>query len=732
MMKRGVLLLILAAVAVAQADLIGLWEFNNAADLTGATIGPDLELIGSHAAAAGVDTGDGAARIGPGGYYTLTHGLAGNGGGANVNEWTLVYDIKCPRASKYSSLLQTSPANNNDGELFVKLNGAVGVGDTGYSPEDTVQANTWFRLVVRVACGSMYELWINGARVLNGRSYPVDGRYSLAPQVLLFADNDGEVATLDATQIALYNTTLSVQEIQNLGPAGQSLFHALNVYPALNSDGVPTTGLLEWKAPRDPNNQVNANPGTHSFVVYCDPNLVRLQAATYENHEDVLYYSDQLLTGDIADDPVQSFDPVPDLLIDTTYYWRVDTRLNDAEPNDVDEGIIWSFSTSIPVPANVVAHRDIVKPDETDGVITVTFDSFNDELSYQWYLDYDVNTSGDEVALSDGSDYSGVNTDTLTVISPAAGDPASGGDEGFYVCDVTNRGGTTRSTSARLVLGRLVNHYALEGDLTDSASGYNASLITGAAEPQWPAGHVGSYAVGLYDRQAAIVDLEQFPSSPYPVTSEFTITAWVYANSAAGWGSIVKHWNGGINGGMFHLGLDSSGTKLDLQIEQENGVCARISDQSTFPTGQWQFVAAVADGSSIRLYRMGADEATNRNFEIAATTYNGTLNYGITRWMAIGCKPAPEGSGADPGADTGVAGFWNGMLDDIQIYNYGLNAEEVAGIFGASVCLYSNNPADSRYLNTRLDFNADCKVDLGDFMELASHWLTTGLYTPAQ
>lgn len=727
MKKCGVLLLLLAVATVAQADLVGLWEFNNSADLTAATIGPDLALTGSHTAVPGVGASDGAAQIGSGGHYTLTHGLAGNGGGTFVNEWTLVYDIKCPRTSKYSSLLQTNPANSNDGELFVKLNGAIGVGDTGYSPEGTVPANTWFRLVVRVACGSMYELWINGTRVLNGQTFPVDGRYSLESQVLLFADNDGEVATLDVSLLALYNATISEQEIQDLGPAGSPLtFHALNVYPARNATSIPPTGLLEWKAPRDPNNVTDANPGTHSFVVYCDPNLVRLQTATYENHAGLLYYSDQLLTGDIAADPVQSLDPVPDLTTDTIYYWRVDTRLNDAEPNDVDEGFIWSFSTSIPVPENVVAHHDVVKPGETDGVITVTFDSSNQELSYQWYLDYDVNTSGDEVALSDGSEYSGVNTDTLTVISP------DGDDEGFYVCDVTNSGGTTRSTPACLVLGRLVNHYAMEGDFTDSASGYNATLIAGAAEPNWPAGHIGSYALGLYNNQAAIVDLKQFPSSPYPLTGgEYTITAWVYADVPAGWGSILKHWNGSVAGGMFHLGLDSSGTKLDLQIEQAGGSGVRISDSSTFPTGQWQFVAAVADGSSVHLYRMAADEVTSRHFRVATAHYNGTLNYGATRWMAIGCKPASEGSGADPGAD-GVAGFWKGMLDDIQVYNYGLSEEAVADIFGASVCLYSNNPADSHYLNGRLDLNSDCKIDLQDFMVLASDWLATGIYTPVQ
>lgn len=732
MKKRIVLFLLLAVATVAQADLAGLWEFNNSADLTAATNGPDLALTGSHAAVAGVGATDGAAQLGVGSHYTVTHGIAGNGGGAFVNEWTLVYDIKCPLTKKYSALLQTTIANDDDGDLFVKKStdyskASVGVGDTGYAL-DAISANTWYRLVVRVDNANFYELWLNGVRIIRSETiWAIDGRFALKSQFYLFADNDGEEDTIDVSLIALYDTALSEQEIQNLGPVGHPLtFHALNVYPAPDATSIPTTGLLEWKTSRDPNNPVNADPGTHSFVVYCDPNLLRLQAATYENHAGVLYYSDQLLTGDIAGDPVQSFDPVPDLLTDMTYYWRVDTRLNGAEPNDVDEGSIWSFSTSIPVPVNVVAHHDVVKPGETDGVITVTFDSSNQELSYQWYLDYDVNTSGDEAALSDGSAYSGVNTDTLIVISPGVD------DEGFYVCDVTNRGGTTRSTPAHLVLGRLVNHYALEGDLTDSVSGYTANLIAGAAEPNWPAGHIGSYAVELRGQQAAIVDLEQFPSSPYPLTGgEFTITAWVYADASAGWGSILKHWNGGITGGMFHFGLDSSGTKLDLQIEQASGAGARISDSSIFPTGQWQFVAAVADGSSIHLYRMAADEVTGRHFRAASAQYNGTLNYGATRWMAIGCKPASEGSGADPGADS-VAGFWKGMLDDIQVYNYGLSEEAVADIYGASVCLYSNNPADSRFLNGRLDLNSDCKIDLQDFTVLASDWLMTGIYTPAQ
>lgn len=737
MKKLSVLLGFLAVIALAQADLVGEWDFNDPADLAAATVGPDLALTGSQTAVAGVNATDGAVRIGEGSHYTVTPGIAGNGGGSFVNEWTLVYDIKCPLTKKYSALLQTTIANNDDGDLFVKKStdyskASVGVGDTGYAL-DAIAADTWYRLVVRVDNGNFYELWLNGGRIIRSEAtWPVDGRYALQSQFYLFADNDGEEDTIDVSLVALYDTALSEADIEGLGSAGTPLsYHALNVSPVRHANGVLPTATLEWKSPRDPNNVDVTLPklNTHSFVVYCDPNLVRLKDATYDSHEGVPYFADQLLVGDIADDPIQSYDPAPDLSINTTYFWRVDTRITGAEPNDVIAGDIWSFNTN-QTPEDVVAHSGLVKPGEADGNIVVTAsDPAGVGLSYQWYLDPDPTSTGDEVELSDGAAYAGVDTDTLTVIDPSVE------NEEFYVCDVSNSGGTVRSNSARVVIGRLVNHYELDGNLTDSASGYDAVLITTGKDPDWPTGHVGTNAMELYGDKGAIIDLEQFASSPYPTTGqEFTITAWVYADaSPSGWASILKHWNGSVSRGMFHLGLESSGTKLDLQVDQSDGTEVRIIDSAEFPTEQWQFVAAVADGTSIHLYRMGADEAvSNRKFEVGAADYDGTLNYTTTRWVGIGCKPAAEGSGDAPGADPAAPGFWNGILDDIQVYNYGLSAEQVADIYGSSVCLYSTNPADPHYLNTTFDLNADCKISLEDFVFLASNWLMTGIYTPVQ
>ncbi|HML75264.1 MAG TPA: metallophosphoesterase [Anaerohalosphaeraceae bacterium] len=212
-----VIVLFILSEAAQAAALVGQWDFNNTANLTAATVGSNLVLSGSHTAVSGVRTGDGAARIGSNSYYKVTNGIGANGGGNLTNEWTLVYDIRCPLTAAYSSLLQTNKTNTNDGELFTKSTGEIGVAATQYASAGTVVANTWYRLVVRVDNGSFYELWIDGVRVLNGTAQAIDGRFSLENVFLLFADEDGEEEAVDVSRIVFYNGALSESEIQSLG-----------------------------------------------------------------------------------------------------------------------------------------------------------------------------------------------------------------------------------------------------------------------------------------------------------------------------------------------------------------------------------------------------------------------------------------------------------------------------------------------------------------------------------
>ncbi|MEN6306458.1 MAG: metallophosphoesterase [Anaerohalosphaeraceae bacterium] len=243
-----IILLFILSGATQAATLAGQWDFNNPANLTAATIGNNLVLSGSHTAVAGVSAGDGAARIGSNSYYKVTNGIGANGGGNLTNEWTLVYDIKCTLTAAYSSFLQTNKTNTNDGELFTKSTGEIGVAATQYAPAGTVAANTWYRLVVRVDNGSFYELWIDGVRVLNGTAQAIDGRFSLENVFLLFADEDGEEEAVDVSRIVFYNGALSESEIQSLG----------GVLP-------PPVLVGQWDF-NDPENLTAATVGTDLFL----------------------------------------------------------------------------------------------------------------------------------------------------------------------------------------------------------------------------------------------------------------------------------------------------------------------------------------------------------------------------------------------------------------------------------------------------------------------------------
>ncbi|GAA5496281.1 hypothetical protein Rhal01_02464 [Rubritalea halochordaticola] len=205
--------------AAAYAGLVGWWKFDDAQDLTKASLGQDLGLVGSHQTATGYGPGDGAARIGVGSHYQMTHGIGANGGGSYTNEYTLVLDISYPASSTntWMSLFQTASSNANDGDCFIRnSNGTIGLSATGYSSW-SLASDTWVRLVVSVDNGSSYKIYADGTQILNGSTQTVDGRFSLESVLLLFADNNGEDNPIDVTSVRIYDRALNATEAANLG-----------------------------------------------------------------------------------------------------------------------------------------------------------------------------------------------------------------------------------------------------------------------------------------------------------------------------------------------------------------------------------------------------------------------------------------------------------------------------------------------------------------------------------
>jgi hypothetical protein len=208
-------LFIIMPPSFSQEDLVGHWTFDDAQTLVKADIGPDLVLTGSHAAASGPTEGDGAVRIGAGSHYILPHGLSPTGG-ANVNEFSFVMDIKIPVTGKWYCMYQSDMTNTNDGEWFINPSGSMGVGATGYT-DALIQPEEWYRVAVSVKNGSKYDYYVDGYRALSGAPGDIDDRFSLQPAVLLFADENREDNVLDVADIKFYSRALNDDEIAALG-----------------------------------------------------------------------------------------------------------------------------------------------------------------------------------------------------------------------------------------------------------------------------------------------------------------------------------------------------------------------------------------------------------------------------------------------------------------------------------------------------------------------------------
>jgi len=156
--------------------------------------------------------------------YIMDHGIAPNGGGTRVNQYTLVFDIYvAPSGPGAASLLQTSSlSNSDDGDLFWQGNN-FGQGGNGYNGRGTFTAGAWHRVVaaydmaatppvvVKYVDGIKQDEWTANQGLDNVRR-------ALQPTALLFADGDqDERRVMYVAGIQIRSGRLTDAEIVYLG-----------------------------------------------------------------------------------------------------------------------------------------------------------------------------------------------------------------------------------------------------------------------------------------------------------------------------------------------------------------------------------------------------------------------------------------------------------------------------------------------------------------------------------
>jgi len=199
---------------------VGWWKFDDAADLLKAEIGAPLSLVGAQLSIDGPGVGNKATQIDLGSYLSMTHGIAANGGGTKVNEYSIQIDFSVPAVGAWHAFFQTDETGDpvNDAELFTNTSNSIGVGGPGYSSK-VISADTWYRMVITVKNGEFFKVYVNGAPWLSAAGQTIDERFALGTTLLMFADNDGEDGLINCAEIGIWDFALDMDQITQLGDA---------------------------------------------------------------------------------------------------------------------------------------------------------------------------------------------------------------------------------------------------------------------------------------------------------------------------------------------------------------------------------------------------------------------------------------------------------------------------------------------------------------------------------
>jgi hypothetical protein len=196
----------------------GWWKFDNPSDLTKAEVGNPLQMVGNLTSVDGPVDGNKAIHVPLGNYMIMTHGIAANGGGTAVNEYTLQFDFSIPEAGIWHSFFQTEPANSGDAELFANTVNSIGVAATGYTAKG-ISASTWYRMIVTVKNGEFFKIYIDGSLWLDSPGQTIDERFALLSTLILFGDNDGDDGNILCSELGIWDTALEAEQVLSLGGA---------------------------------------------------------------------------------------------------------------------------------------------------------------------------------------------------------------------------------------------------------------------------------------------------------------------------------------------------------------------------------------------------------------------------------------------------------------------------------------------------------------------------------
>ena len=246
----------------------------------------------------------------------------------------------------------------------------------------------------------------------------------------------------------------------------------------------------------------------------------------------------------------------------------------------------------------------------------------------------------------------------------------------------------------------LLGWYEFEGDATDSSVYSNDGTLHGGVS--FVSGVDGN-AINFdgFGDYMSIPD-SNMPGGQFDFNDAITVAAWVqvvaFDNDYA---TVISK---GDNSWRLARHLDTGQMEFACTGITSGSVWGHIIGVTDVDDGQWHHVAGVYDGSGIYLYIDGVMDAQDE-----AT---GVMNNNLYE-VYVGENAETTGR------------YWNGMIDDVRIYNRGLSHGEIVSLAGESeVYQPVRSPANMSDEEPR----HSKKVNFKDYALMAENWLRELLF----
>ena len=196
-----------------------------------------------------------------------------------------------------------------------------------------------------------------------------------------------------------------------------------------------------------------------------------------------------------------------------------------------------------------------------------------------------------------------------------------------------------------------------EGNTTNDSSGYNnhGTLVN---NPTWTTGINGSALE--FDGTDDYVNLGN-ESESLRIRGSMTMTAW-FNKTSYGQGGLIGKWASGNPQSSYLLTTYYDGSRLAMYVANGSTSCYNnFQSASQYPLNQWNYVAGVFDDESdtVKVYLNG--ELYSQGACSISSIYDSSWPVHVGNW----------------GGTTWGSTLFDGIIDELKIYNRPLNASEI-------------------------------------------------------